>query len=136
MDRYNPFDTAIAALPVITVVGFFLLLIVRSILAGRQRELELKGRIAAIENNVAMEPSPAVITQRSGNNMLASGVIFICTGLGLGLALAFEGSGDDAIWGVMPVSAGVGLIVAALLNKSPQQIPTQHTTGTISERNN
>jgi len=68
--------------------------------------------------------------------MLASGVIFICTGLGLGLALAFEGSGDDAIWGVMPVSAGVGLIVAALLNKSPQQIPTQHTTGTISERNN
>ncbi len=120
MHYSDPFEIMAATMPLLAVIGFIVVVIIRTILAGRHKELELKARITALEHNIPVEPLPAPEPARTGNLMSALGVIFVCTGLGLCCALMLTHSHHAAVWGIMPISAGLGLVIAARLN------PKQH----------
>jgi len=113
MGFYNPFQVMIVALPALALVGFIIVMIIRTVLSARHKELELKARILSLENNISLEPLPAPQPSHRGNLMVSWGILSICTGLGLSLSFGW------AIWAIMPVSIGLGLIIASRLSPKP-----------------
>ncbi len=125
---HDVFELMGALMPVLAVIGFFVVVIIRTVMGGRQRELEIKARIAAMENNVPVEPLPPSRPNRPGSVMMPLGIIFVCTGVGLAVALAFAGANNEAVWGIMPISAGAGLIIADRMNR-PEPNPANDYRG-------
>jgi len=112
----------IVGLPALAIVGFIIVMIIRTVLGARHKELELKARIVSLENNIPLEPARASQASPPGNLMVSWGIILIFSGLGLSLSFGW------AIWVIMPISTGLGLIVASRLSPKPPTDDTKKST--------
>ena len=117
--RFNdPFEVMAVVLPILAVVGFIIVMIIRTVLAARHKDLELKARIVSLEKNIPLEPLHTPQASAPGNLMVSWGILLICTGLGLSLSFGW------AIWVIAPISTGLGLIIASRLSPKPPRNDT------------
>ncbi len=117
--RYSdPFEIMAALIPLMAFFGFIIVMIIRTVQGARLRELELKARILALEKDQPLPVESEQYRQDRGSSMLVAGIIFVCSGIGVAIALAIAENSDDAIWGVIPVSVGIGMIIASKLNQT------------------
>lgn len=105
-------------IPVIAVIGGVLIAITGIIVGGRKKDLEHKERLVAMEKGLPLpeperdEPKPV----HSGRR--ATGLVMFGIGLAVTIALWATPDAREAWgWGLVPLLIGVGLIIAAILDK-------------------
>jgi hypothetical protein len=135
-DFFVPF--LIFSIPIIAIVGGITAGIIRSL--GNQRLIEMaqRERIAAIERGIdpsQLPPLPGVMgrgnddvaamylsstdyAKRRSTNLMVGGIITLFVGIGVSLFLLVVDGGDRS-WGVgiVPIAAGIGLLLSALLTR-------------------
>ena len=105
-------------IPIIAVLGGVCIAIAGIIVAGRKKDLEHKERLVAMEKGIPLpEPEPEE-KKPVHSARRASGLVMFGIGLALTIALAVTPDAQEAWgWGLIPLFIGVGLIIAAVLDK-------------------
>ncbi len=105
------------SIPIIGIMGGVFIAVTAVVMNGRRKELEHRERIIAMEKGVAL-PTQVVETERpkySGRR--TNGLVMTGIGLALTIALGIEDGSDGAVWGLIPLFIGLGLLIAGLLDK-------------------
>ena len=110
-------ETLSIFIPILMVLGGVLIAITAVIIKGRNKDLEHRERIIAMEKGLPL-PEPVMEIRRpvySGRR--AAGLVIFGVGLALTIALwAVEGH-HGGLWGLIPLFIGAGLLIAAVLDK-------------------
>ena len=108
-------------IPILFLCGAIVTAIVAVIVNGRNKELEHRERLIALEKGIPL-PEPRIVQkpQRPIHSIRrAWGLIFI--GIGVALIIAISAHPDagltGGVWGLLPLFIGIGLIVGAMLDK-------------------
>jgi hypothetical protein len=129
---------AVFALPIIALIGAFVFLIVRTVLRSRERELEIRERIAMIERGLVPAPEAdprgferalarheTVVMRKTPARFRAAGIIVMGVGMGLMLLIGFAGEAPGPAVGVGGAICVLGLafFVASLLPGADHRLP-------------
>lgn len=105
------------SIPIIAVCGGVFIAITGIIMGGRRKELEHRERIIAMEKGLAIpadvpEPDRPKYSGRRANGLVLTGI-----GIALTIAMWLEDGRDTGAWGLIPLFIGVGLLIAAHIDK-------------------
>ncbi len=110
-------------IPILFVCGGIVVAIVAIIVQGRNKDLDHRERLLAMEKGIPLPEPPAVRekpekTQRPIHSLRrASGLVFVGIGLALMVILSSVTALRYGAWGVLPLFIGIGLIIGAVLDK-------------------
>lgn len=113
-------ETVAVMIPIVAILGGIAIAVVAIFVEGRKKDLEHRERLVALEKGLPLpepvekETKPVHATRRAWG--------FVWFGLGLALTIALALNPDSAevkAWGfaLIPLFIGLGLIVAAVLDK-------------------
>ena len=107
------------AIPILAVVGGVLIAITAIVMGSRRRELAHRERIIAMEKGIAIptDVEAAGPERPKYSNRRANGLVLTGIGLALTIALMRESGGEDGLWGLIPMFIGIGLLIAAFIDK-------------------
>ena len=117
--RIDP-ETIAIFIPILTVMGGILIAITAIIVKGRNKDLEHRERLVAMEKGIELpqtavaapvERKPAYAARRAG------GLVMFGIGFALTIAMGVTGGWDAGVWGLIPLFIGLGLLIAATLDK-------------------
>jgi hypothetical protein len=135
MDGY--FFAWVFLIPIVAIVGSFIVAAIGAISKGRVRELEIRERIAMIERGMVPPPEtdPNGFERRmhavdrmqhrhAGSRFRSGGIMVMSVGFGLMTLLWFVGVEREAVGiGGFMVILGLGLLVNSLFNSAPPPAP-------------
>ena len=110
-------------IPILFVCGGIVVAIVSIIVQGRNKDLEHRERLIAMEKGIPLPEPPAaekkpVKPQRPIHSLRrAFGLVFVGIGIALFTILASTVELKYGAWGMLPLLIGVGLIIGAVLDK-------------------
>jgi hypothetical protein len=111
-------DHIAVLIPVVAVLGGICIAITGIIAGGRKKELEHKERLVAIEKGIPLPEPEQEVKKPVHSGRRAGGLVMFGLGLALTIALRFTPDAEHAWgWGLIPLFVGVGLIIAAILDK-------------------
>ena len=97
---------------------------------ARMFELHHQERLAALERGIELPPLPPEFfqgrsaTPSQGHGVLLWGLILVLVGLAFGVAQAFSGDVEGAVWGLMPIAVGAAqLIYYGAVHRRKQPVP-------------
>lgn len=110
-------DTIAIFIPILMVLGGVLIAITAIIVSGRKKDLEHRERLIALEKGLPV-PEPPQRPRRPVHSARRAGGL-VMTGIGIAITLGMIGAeGWDEGWpGLVPLLIGVGLLIAAFLDK-------------------
>ncbi len=103
-------------IPILFVCGAIVVAIVAVIIHGRNKDLEHKERIAAMEKGIQL-PEPKIVVKPVYSARRAWALVFLGIGLGLTIGLWGVHGAQGGVWGFLPMFIGAGLLAAAILDK-------------------
>ena len=104
-------------IPIIVVLGGVLVAITAVIIHGRNKDLEHRERITAMEKGIEL-PVPTPQTMRPVHSAKrAWGLVLVGVGLAVTIAIWTVEGAEGGVWGFIPLFMGVALLVAAMLDK-------------------
>jgi hypothetical protein len=107
----------VVLIPIIFVCGAIVVSIVAVIIQGRNKDLEHRERLAAMEKGIPLPEPKKIIKKPVHSARRAWALIFIGIGLALVPAIwAVEGA-KGGMWGLLPLFIGIGLLAAAIMDK-------------------
>lgn len=118
-------------IPIIFVVGSIFVVITALVVRGRAREIESKERLIAMEKGIALPEPETPVKKPVYSGRRAAALVILGTGLGLTIALWVEEGADGGVWGLIPLFIGVGLLIAAFLDKKEYET-SDETRGPLS----
>lgn len=116
MFEINPTVVAIS-IPIIFVLGAIAVTITAMILDSSRKDRKHKERLLAMEKGIELPEDPIKTSPPRYLAMRAWGLVFSLIGLATFIGITAEAGIRHGVWGFMPLSIGVALLVAALLDK-------------------
>ena len=110
-------ETIAIFIPIILVFGGILIAITGIIIKGRNKDLEHRERLVAMEKGLPL-PEPEIAVRRpvhSGRRV--GGLVMFGIGLATTIAIWTVEGANGGVWGLIPLFIGVGLLIAAALDK-------------------
>jgi hypothetical protein len=110
-------------IPILFVCGSIVVAIVAIIVQGRNKDLEHRERLIAMEKGIPLPEPPAACIkpakpQRPIHSLRRSwGLVFVGIGIALFTILASLAGLKYGAWGMLPLLIGAGLITGAVLDK-------------------
>ena len=105
------------SIPIIFVLGAIAITITALILDSSRKDRKHKERLLAMEKGIELPEEPIKTSPPRYLAMRAWGFVFSFIGIALVLGIAAEAGIRHGLWGLMPLSIGVALLVAAILEK-------------------
>ena len=109
-------------IPILFICGAIVVAIVAVIINGRNKDLDHRERLLAMEKGIPL-PEPKIETKpRKPPKPIHSlrrawGLIFVGIGLGLIIAIGANAGFAHGLWGLLALFIGLGLIIGAMLDK-------------------
>ncbi len=108
-------------IPITFIMGGIAVAIVAIVMAARKKELDHKERLTAMDKGIDI-PLPKEKKKRPAYlNMRPWGLVLSCLGITLTVALWVTAGSIGGVWGFLPLGIGVGLLIAAALEKSEDE---------------
>lgn len=114
--RVDP-ETIALAIPILIVMGGILITIVAIVINGRNKDLEHRERLIAMEKGLALPEPPPVKERPKYSSRRANGLVLTGIGLAITIAITVSDGSRDGVWGLIPLFIGIGLLVASHLDK-------------------
>lgn len=110
-------ETVAIFIPILAVMGGVLIAITAIISGGRKKDLEHRERLTAMEKGLPVPDPLQKPVRRVHSSRRASGLVM--TGIGIALTVGMVGADgfDDGWVGLIPLLIGIGLLIAAHLDK-------------------
>jgi hypothetical protein len=110
-------ETIAVFIPIIAVLGGVLIAITSIIAGGRKKDLEHRERLVALEKGIALpEPTPQ-LKRPAYSGRRAAGLVMLFFGVALTIGISTSESWEEGVWGLLFVFTGLGLLIAAALDK-------------------
>ena len=116
MFELNPNVVAIS-IPIIFVLGAIAVTITALILDSSRKDRKHKERILAMEKGIELPEEPVKTSPPRYLAMRAWGFVLTFIGIATVIGISAEEGIQHGLWGLMPLSIGVALLVAAFLEK-------------------
>jgi hypothetical protein len=111
-------ETIALSIPILVVMGGILVAITAIVMQARRKDLEHRERILAMEKGLPLPAETPVKQERPRYSARrANGLVLTGIGIALTIAMTVEDGGDTGVWGLIPLFIGVGLLIAAHLDK-------------------
>lgn len=113
-------ETIAVLIPIVFILGTALVVSVAIVMQGRKKDLDHKERLVALEKGLPLPEPPEKETRPVHAARRAWGLVWAGIGLALTIALATNPESADVnawAWGLIPLFIGVGLLIAAVLDK-------------------
>jgi hypothetical protein len=111
-------ETIALSIPILAVMGGILIAITAIVMQARRKDLEHRERIIAMEKGIALPVDAPVKQERPRySSRRANGLVLTGIGIALTISMWVEDGPDDGIWGLIPLFIGIGLLIAAHLDK-------------------
>jgi len=110
-------ETVAVFIPILFVMGGVLIAVTAVIINGRNKDLEHRERIIAMEKGIAIPEPPVAEKKPVHSARRAWGLVMSGIGLTLTIALGVSQGFENGVWGLLPLGIGVGLLIAAALDK-------------------
>jgi hypothetical protein len=104
-------------IPIIFVMGAIAVTITAMILDSSRKDRQHKERLVAMEKGIELPEDPIKTSPPRYLAMRAWGLVFSLIGLATFIGITAEEGIQHGVWGLMPVSIGVALLVAAYMEK-------------------
>jgi hypothetical protein len=105
------------SIPIIFVLGAIAVTITALILDSARKDRKHKERLLAMEKGIELPEEPIKTSPPRYLAMRAWGLVFSFIGLATAIGITAEEGIQHGLWGLMPMSIGVALLVAAFLEK-------------------
>ena len=112
----HPEEVAIF-IPIIFVLGGVVIAIVAVVINGKNKNLHHRERLIAMEKGIPIPEPPHEEKKPVHSGRRAGGLVMTGLGLALTFALTVAEGFYAGVWGLMPTSLGVGLLIAAHFDK-------------------
>jgi len=116
MFEINPNVVAIS-IPIIFVIGAIAVTITALILDAGRKDRKHRERLLAMEKGIELPEEPVKTSPPRYFAMRAWGFVFTFIGIATFIGITSEEGLKHGVWGLMPLSIGVALLVAAYLEK-------------------
>ncbi len=111
-------ETIALAIPILFVMGGILVAITAIVMQARRKDLEHRERILAMEKGLPLPAdAPAKPERPRYSSRRANGLVLTGIGVALTIAMWVEDGGSTGVWGLIPLFIGIGLLIAAHLDK-------------------
>ena len=104
-------------IPILFVLGGVLIAITAVIANAKKRELEHRERVVAMEKGILLPEPEKTVKKPAFSGRRAAGLVIFGLGLALTIALSVAESIHEGVWGLLCMFVGLGLLVAAFLDK-------------------
>lgn len=104
-------------IPIIFVCGAIVVAVVAVIIHGRNKDLEHRERLVAMEKGIPLPEPKQIVKKPVHSARRAWALIFIGIGLALVPAIGAIHGISGGAWGLLPLFIGLGLLIAAILDK-------------------
>jgi protein-S-isoprenylcysteine O-methyltransferase Ste14 len=104
-------------IPILAVIGTFAMIITVVIMGSRQKELEHRERIIAMEKGMEIPKEPDKVRRPPHLTMRAWGLVLSAVGIIVFLGIWVEEGFRYSLWGLLPAAVGVALLISARLEK-------------------
>jgi hypothetical protein len=105
------------SIPIVFVLGAIAVSITAMLLDSSRKDREHKERMLAMEKGIELPEKPVKTSPPRYLAMRAWGLVFTFIGIALFTGIAAEAGIRHGMWGLMPLSIGVALLVAAYMEK-------------------
>ncbi len=105
------------SIPIIFVLGAIAVTITAMILDSSRKDRKHKERLLAMEKGMELPEEPIKTSPPRYLAMRAWGLVFTLIGLATFIGITAEEGIKHGVWGFMPLSIGIALLVAAFLEK-------------------
>jgi hypothetical protein len=116
MFEINPSVVAIT-IPILFVLGAIAVTITALILDAGRKERKHKERLIAMEKGIELPEEPVKTSPPRYLAMRAWGFVFTFIGIATFIGITSEEGLKHGVWGLMPMSIGIALLVASFLEK-------------------
>jgi hypothetical protein len=110
-------EVVAVTIPIIFVLGAIAVTITALILDSARKDRKHKERLLAMEKGIDLPEEPIKTSPPRYLAMRAWGFVFSFIGLATTIGITAEEGIQHGLWGLMPLSIGVALLVAAYLEK-------------------
>jgi hypothetical protein len=104
-------------IPILVVLGVFATVITAIVVGGKQKELEHKERLIAMEKGMPIPQPPEVKKRPAYRTIRVWGLIFTAIGIAVTLGITAEAGIRHGLWGLIPLLVGIALLFAGNLEK-------------------
>ena len=105
------------SIPIIFVLGAIAVTITAMILDSSRKDREHKERLLAMEKGIELPEEPVKVRPPRYLAMRAWGFVFTLIGIALVIGITAEAGFHHGLWGLMPMSIGVALLIAAYMER-------------------
>lgn len=105
------------SIPIIFVLGAIAVTITAMILDSSRKDREHKERLLAMEKGIELPEAPVKTSPPRYLAMRAWGFVFTLLGVALTIGITAEAGIKHGAWGLIQISIGIALLVAAYLEK-------------------
>lgn len=109
-------ETIAVMIPIVLLFGGVIVAIVAIVAAAKNKELEHKEKIVAMEKGIEY-PREEPRERRVHVGRRAAGLVFVGLGLALTIAIWVAAGAIGGVWGLVPLFIGIGLLIAASIDK-------------------
>jgi len=111
-------ETIAVLIPVFFLSGAVLVIIASIVVRGRNKDLEHRERVLALEKGIPLPDAPEKLPKPVHSGRRAGGLVLTGIGIALIIGLATtDGAEGSWGWGFMPLAMGVALLIAARYDK-------------------
>ena len=110
-------ETIAIFIPILGVLGGVLIAITAVIVRGRNKDLEHRERLVAMEKGIPIPEPTQEIRRPAYSARRMWGLMLFGIGLALTIALWVAEGSESGVWGLMCTFLGIGLLIAAALDK-------------------
>lgn len=107
-------------IPIVALFGGVIIAIVAIIAGAKTKELKHKEKIVAMEKGIEL-PEETVKERPVHAGRRAAGMVFVGLGLSLTIAIWVAAGAIGGVWGLVPLFIGIGLLIAAAIDKKEYQ---------------
>lgn len=109
-------ETIGVMIPIVALFGGVIIAIVAIIAGAKNKELEHKEKIVAMEKGIEL-PRAEQEERRVHVGRRAAGLVFVGLGISLTIAIWVAAGAIGGVWGLVPLFIGIGLLIAAAIDK-------------------
>ena len=110
-------ETFAITIPLLAIMGGIAIAIVSILAGGRGKELQHKERIVAMEKGIPVPEEPKRKKREGYLRNRTGGLVMTGIGLALTIALFTVAGKVGGVWGLIPLSIGLGLLVSATMER-------------------